>query len=334
MTVLIITTAHWDGDPRLNRHARYLESAGLETKLLSLSRRQGRIRNLFRALATISRVKPDTVILPDPELFVLGPLWARMRGVRAVIDVHEDYGRAAASRSWIPQLLKPVVGALATINDRLGRKLANSTIVAAVELASPGSHLVLNIPDPSDFVPGPADVENPTAVYVGDVTVARGALEIARLARAMPEFRFLVIGPASQDLKREMEEIAGPNADLEMAGKLPHQEAWARARGSLAGLSLLGPFPAYREAVATKLWEYCAAGLPPVVTDLPGQRRFVTTINQDLVCADLPAITRVLRQLRADEDLRQQTAESARALAVAGWKENRPDLAVQSAVQP
>ncbi|MDH3463301.1 MAG: hypothetical protein OEM32_06730, partial [Acidimicrobiia bacterium] len=308
-------------------------AAGWEAELLSLSGKSGRIRNLFRALAAIGRVKPDAVILPDPELFVLGSLWARLRGVRAVIDVHENYGQAAVSRAWIPKVLKPMVGAVATINDRLGRKLADSTIVAASELGSPGSHVVLNIPDPSDFVPGPV-LENPKAVYVGDVTVARGAIEIAELARAIPEVRILVIGPASEELKREMKEIAGPNSDLELAGKLPHQEAWDRARGSLAGLSLLRPFPAYREAVATKLWEYCAAGLPPVVTDLPGQRRFVSRIDPDLVGADVAAITRVLRALHTNEGWRQRSADAARALAIQGWDEHRPDLAIQRAVKP
>lgn len=332
-TILVVTSAHWSGDPRLNRHVRYLGAAGASAQLISYH--QGRrIRNVLRALADIRRLRPEAVILPDPELFVIGSLWARLIGIRVILDIHENYRQAAYSRDWIPRWLRTFVGLAAHVNDRLGRFVANGTVVAAPELATASAHVVLNIPNPADFAPSAPDAGSPRATYVGDVTEARGALDIARLAGLMPGVRFLVIGPVSDELKDRMHAMAGPSANLELTGKMAHPKAWQMARGSIAGLSLLRPYPAYREAVATKLWEYCASGLPPLVTDLPGQRQFVSYINPALAASDVPEMAAVLQRLASDRAWQGELADASRRLAEEGWEENRPDLALLHAVQP
>jgi glycosyltransferase involved in cell wall biosynthesis len=336
MKVLILSTAHWSEDPRLNRHAHYLRESGVETDLVALESdsKTGRLRNVIRAIVEMRRLRPDAVILPDPELFVLGSLAARMFGIRPVIDIHEDFAKASASRDWIPRRLKPVVGGLAKLNDLLARRIAAGVVVAAPELASPGAILVSNIPDPDQFQPRIADFGEPTVIYIGDVTVARGALEIAKLAGLLPDVRFRVIGPISDDLRAQMISIAGPNARIDLTGRLAHSEAWSFASGAVAGLSPLRPLPAYRNAMATKLWEYGAAGIPPVVTDLPGQRSFVTNIDPSLAQSDIGEIASVIRRLTTDADWQSDVARKARLYAESGWERNRPDHAIVGAVQP
>jgi hypothetical protein len=336
LTALVVTSAHWPGDPRLNRHARYLSRSGVPTKLIAHrdAGRLGRIAASLLALRTIWLEKPSVVILVDPELFVLGSMVARARGSRAVIDVHEDYAKAAASREWIPTWLRPVIQLLAWVNDRLGRLLAHRTIVAAPELARPGDHVVPNVPDPAEFEVGSVSKSSPQVIYIGDVTEPRGALDLARLAAMAPEVRVLVIGKVSESLRRRMTSLAGPNAALEVIGRLPHEEAWARAAGSVAGLSWLHPVPAYREAVATKLWEYCAAGIPPLVSDLPGQRSFVSKLDPSLVCVDLEQAVVVIRKLIEDQAWRESLSNLARELAVSSWAEQRPDQRLYEAVIP
>jgi hypothetical protein len=78
-----------------------------------------------------------TVILPDQDLFLLGSLAVRLTGKRPVIDIHEDYAKAAAARSWIPGYLRPIVGLLARLAVALGRWAAWRAIVAAPETRPP-----------------------------------------------------------------------------------------------------------------------------------------------------------------------------------------------------
>ena len=333
--VSIITSAHWDGDPRLNRHIRYLQEAGVNTQLIGLaSIHPSRLRSVFAALSAVWRAGSRVTILPDPELFVLGSLIARARGSKAVIDIHEDYGLVSASRAWIPNWARPLVRFTAILNDRLGRMVANQTIVAAEELTAPRGKLVANIPDPSDFQTETAPLQQPRVVYVGDVTEPRGALEMARLSALVPGLEVMLIGRVTENLKARMSSLAGAGSELRIVGQVPHDQAWAFARGSLAGLSLLGPFPAYRWAVATKLWEYCASGIPPLVTDLPGQRKFVSQIDPALCCSDLNEVASVLTRLRDDPTWRTGLSIRARDLAIRAWDEARPDKALYEAVVP
>ena len=290
--------------------------------------------SIYKALAIIWQERPVVVILPDPELFVLGSLIARLRGVRPVIDIHENYAKATASRDWIPTWLKPPVRLTAHANDRIGRIVASATIVAAEELLTAGATLIPNIPDPGTLIPGPSESPEPTVVYIGDVTKARGAYELADLAKRLPTVRFLVIGRLDGELKETMYQRAGPDSKLELRGQLPHAEAWTLARGSIAGLSLLHDLPAYVDAIATKLWEYCASGIPPVVTDLAGQRRFVEKIDPGLAGGSVDEIQGIIEHLGVDTSWRAAVSKRAREVVEDAWERNRPDLALSRAIQP
>jgi glycosyltransferase involved in cell wall biosynthesis len=334
-TVLIATTGHWPGDPRLNRHVRYLEEANVTARVKSFesSSRWSRLANVIKMAVAVWKERPDAVILPDPELFVIGTLVARIRGITAVADIHEDYSRTAHGRTWIPGWLKPVIAALARVNDWLARRSAHVVVVAAPELSDADSVLVMNTPRPGDFTMPDETIDPPTVVYVGDVTEARGAFSMAELARRMPHVRFLVIGKTSEDLAQQMVQIAG-DGQLDLVGRLPHTQAWEAVRGAVAGLSLLTPAPAYQEAVATKLWEYCAAGIPPIVSDLPGQRAFVARVDDSLVVKDLDEAVTVLTRLMDDPAWALDMSLRSRRAAEKAWAESRPDLALQRAVVP
>jgi hypothetical protein len=294
----------------------------------------GRLAGVLQALKELRRQRPDVVIFPDPELFVIGSIWARLIGVSPVIDVHEDYRKAAYARDWVPRWFRSGVGLLAWLNDRIGRFIATNTVVAAPELSSKRSTTVLNIPDPDTFEAEPRHDDRGKVVYIGDVTVARGALEIADLAHRMPELTFLVIGRCAAALADEMRAVAGPEASLELVGQKAHEEAWQMAGGSIAGLSLLHPVPAYQDAVATKLWEYCAAAIPPVVSDLRGQKAFVSRIDESLAVSDVDSLQAVVARLSEDEDWRDRMAQRSRSLLESEWQTHRPDRKLVAAVSP
>ena len=325
--VLVITSGHWSGDPRLNRHIRYLTSSGIKAQLVDFPGR-GRIGGLFAALRTVWRQRPRVVLVPDPELFVAVSIVARAVRVRVVADIHENYPQAVASRQWIPGPLRPLVKVLAIANDFLARRMANRVVVAAPELMAGESILVANIPNPIEFEVADRWDEN-RIVYVGDVTEARGVSELAELAALRPDLEVVVIGNVSPDIENRYQ-----MKNLTFMGRLSHDKAWKIAASCVAGLSLLRPLPAYRQAVATKLWEYCAIGLPPIVSDLPGQREFATEIHPDLVAGSNQELTTIVDRMRIDNEYRNRLSRAARAKVERAWANSRPDLALVEACQP
>jgi len=334
--VVIVSSAHWHGDPRLNRHLEYLEAGGHDATFVSHSDRP-RIVAMARALTSIVRKRSDLVVLPDPELFFIGSLFARLRGSKPVIDIHEDYPQAAMARAWVPGWARPLVRLIASIAVQLGRIAGAHVLVAAPELAHPGDTIVLNIPNPASM-PMRAHDGSRRLVYVGDVTVARGAITMVEaLSHLNDTFTLQIIGRVSPSAAGEIESSArrlGVLDRISLSGQLEHDEAWRSAGGALAGLNLLSPAPAYLGAVATKLWEYMSVGLPVIVSDLPGQARLVTTIHPDLVCRTPAEVAGVAIRLAEDPALRDSLAAAGRRLAETKWIESRPDLAVQSLVEP
>lgn len=333
---LIVTSAHWVGDARLNRHLRFLGEAGHPCRLISTSDKP-RVLAMASAMRIIATSPAAIVILPDPELFLLGSLGARLSGKKAVIDIHENYAKTAAERPWIPGWARPIVAAIASLAVALGRQVAWRVLVAAPELARRGDYLVSHAQDPSEYQPisGPP---SPRLVYIGEVSPARGAFEMVELLSLLdPKFELLIVGRARSETEAGIEELAkrlGVSDRVHLMGRLTHEEAWLAASDALAGLNLLRPAPAYREAVATKIFEYMAAGLPPVVSDLPGQAAVVSVVHPDLVCSTTKEAASIVTQIWQAPELREEMVARGRELVSTRWREDRPDLALQRAVSP
>ena len=334
--VLIVRTSHWAGDPRLKRHLDYLAAAGRVGTMVTFAG-ESRLVAWWKSLKEIATTGASHVLVPDPDLFFLGSLVARVTGKRPVIDIHEDYGKAAMAREWVPDWARFLVRVLADLAVATGRLAAWRVLVAAPELAREGDHVALNIPDPAQLEPTPHDGSK-RIVYVGDVTRARGAIAMVEMLSSLDEaFHLVLVGRVSEETFDEIHEIAsqrGVENRIELTGQLDHGQAWSRARGSLAGLNLLTDVPAYRQAVATKLWEYMSIGLPPVVSDLPGQRRLLTQVDSGLVASTPGEAAQILEDLDGDPDRRSSLASACRRLSEAAWEQNRPDVVVQRVFDP
>ena len=330
--VEIITTAHGANDARLNRHKAYLEAIGIEVGITSFST-SGRPTAIVQAVMATARSNADAIILPDPELHALGAIAARLSGKRAVVDIHEDYRQVAHGRHWVPNGLAPAVGAIAALVIEAGRFAAHDVMVAAPQLEKHGDALVMNITPPGSVLPAPK-IDPHKVVYVGDVTMARGAAEMADLAKALGEpFQLHVIGRVDNRCEQL---LANPSLGdrVILHGPLHHDLAWKQAGDALVGLSLLRPLPAYRLAVATKIWEYMAAGIPPAVSNLPGQASVVSEVEPMLVVEDTAELVSLIKKLSGDPELRLELSSRAQNAYQAAWDVHRPDRALQSFFEP
>lgn len=301
MDCLVLTTAHHPDDARLNRHLAGLKGGGLNAALVAVE--MPRYLRLLAApvvvLRTLRSVRPVAVVFPDPELFVAGPLVAKWMGIRSILDVHEDYQAVALARDWIPGAVRRATGWAAAAMVRWGRRLASATIVAAPHLARPGDVVVPNIPDEGVFPAVGTTERRMSVVYVGDVTKPRGLLQMLDVIRLVPEVTLELIGsvtPENEDLIHRKSLADGTSERIVVYGRLPYTEAWQQAAGAIAGLSLLTPTRAYREAIPSKLWEYMAAGLPIIASDLPAQRTLVEEAQAGVVVANATEAAAVVRE--------------------------------------
>ena len=294
MRALVVTSVHRSDDPRVRERTvgslatasevRYATAApspqrGGDHEWVEL--RGGRIRRWWGALRQMLRGDLDVISLHDPELIPAGLVARLLRRVAVVVDVHEDVPAQIRHKGWIPAWLRPAAAWTAHRFLRLAERCC------VVTLAEPNYGHLFRRQHPV-FPNYPATGSLPDLapdggylVYVGDVTEARGALDmveaVGTMSRPVP---LRVVGRCADELGRRMERWAADrDVDLTLLGPLPHRQAMEEVASASAGLSLLRDLPNYNHSLPTKVIEYLAMGVPVVASDLPGTRDAVAGLE-------------------------------------------------------
>lgn len=333
--VSIVTSGHDVADARLHRVCAGLVRAGLSVEVLGLGLPQdapegvtARVRprpglagRVLLALVLPWKARGSTLFVLDPDALLGARIATFVRRRHLVADVHEDYAALVGDRAWahgaVGRMVRWMVGAATSLASR-----CDLTVVADdhVPPLQAGRRLVVrNEPDPRLL---PADVvpsESPRAVYVGDVRRSRGLAAMLETLEGAPGWTLDVVGPvASADqawLAQRLADSPDLAARVRWHGRLTPRRSWEVASGAWAGLCLLEPTPAFVDAVPSKLYEYLAAGIVPVVSDLPRQSQLVREAGSGVIVADAAAGGAALVALERDPQERLRASAAGRSWA-------------------
>lgn len=268
----------------------------------------GRLRRHLAAVAEAFAPDVGLLSIHDPELIPLALAVTAVRRIPVVLDVHEDVPAQLLTKAWLPRPLRPVAAAVAA------RLLHLAEDHLTVTLAEPGYARLFRRPHPvlpnyprRGHLPSPARPAG-DIVYVGDITVARGAdFVIEAVARMRVRHRLRLIGRCPPGLRLRLAALAARRGvELDMPGFLPHAEAMRLVARASAGLCPLEDQPNYRYSLPTKVLEYLSLGVPVVASDLPGTAAVV---------AGRPGV-----QLLAPRDLDGWVAALDRVVTDRSWR--------------
>jgi glycosyltransferase involved in cell wall biosynthesis len=341
--VSILTSGHDVADARLHKISAGLLRAGLSVEVLGLGDAkdapdgvEARVRRrpsfAGRALLALTlpwKARGATLLVLDPDALLGARLANVVRPRRLVADVHEDYAALLRDRPWAQGAMGGVARAVVAAATAVARD-CDITVVADEHVPPiQAAHrlVVRNEPDAS-FLPlriGPS--QHPRAVYVGDVRRTRGLSTMLEALEGAPSWALDVIGPVAHAdqawLEARLEASPDLRARVRWHGRLTPRRSWEVAAGAWAGLCLLEPTPAFVDAVPSKLSEYLVAGIIPVVSDLPRQRRLVREAGSGIVAADPGAAAAALVALEADPRERLRASAAGRAWAArSSWGGN------------
>jgi teichuronic acid biosynthesis glycosyltransferase TuaH len=254
-----------------------------------------------RASQRMGLVEP-AVILANPLLAGFAELdWAGP----VTFFATDDWLAYEPQRRWWPAYEE----SFARVRRRKRRVGAVST--AALERIAPTgpSALIPNGIDPEEWLGTPADppswasgADGPLLVYAGTLDDRLDVAALLELAHRMPGARVVLVGPL----------LDAPHLDplraarnVEIRPPLTRAEVVALIRSATVGLVPHRDNALTRAMSPLKLYEYLAAGLPVVASDLAPMRGVDASV---LVVASgegyAPAVEAALARGRADEDAR------------------------------
>ncbi|GAB3156656.1 glycosyltransferase [Microbispora hainanensis] len=350
MRVCVGTTVHHPEDARItHRQIRALLDAGHEVTFVApfthcnvtprpgiravdvpraVGLRRGKaLRAAASALRTAAR-DADLLLVHDIELLLALP----RRRPPTVWDVHEDTIGALDAKTYLPGPVRSVLPPLIrAIESRAERRVHLILAEESYRARFPGAHPV--VPDHTYVPPSPPPPPGDhRIVYVGHISLARGAAEMVEVARRLRPYgiRLDLIGPADAEV-RPMLRDAQRAGLLDWFGYVPNNHALRMAEGALAGLSLLHDAPHRRPSTPTKVVEYMSRGVPVVTTPLQGAASLVgrvgcgTIVPFGEVGAVAGAVVRCVLRLR--EDAERRAAMGARGYVEALYHYHWPAVA-------
>lgn len=214
-------------------------------------------------------------------------LMLKLRGRRVIYDAHEDTPRQIKYQQWIPDSLKGMVTLTMRVLESLGGRMFDRVIVAepiiAENFKKDNTTLLHNYPIQGEFEPCHAIPYESRPLHVGfagGISEVRGIKEIVKamaLMDSVPDARLMMAGafyPAA--LKTEIETYLGWQR-VEFKGWVNRSQIQQIMGNVRVGVITRHPIERHMTAMPTKLFEYMAAGLPVVASDLPTIRPILET---------------------------------------------------------
>jgi len=246
----------------------------------------------FAFVRALGRLRPDAVHAHDAAMLAPGYAGAKLVGARLVYDTHEyAAGVPYRERTWawfvtmLERLVVPRCHVVITVSEGIADRLAERYRLAQRPIVVrnvPDEHMydtAFVAPDLRSHV-GMAP-EASLVLHLGAVAADRGCEVLVRaMGEVDPPTELVFLGADDKDYVEHLRKVvggAGVAKRVHFLPSVPVEQVLAYTRQASVGVSLLeDTCENHRLALPNKVFEYIAAGVGVVVSDLPELRRLAT----------------------------------------------------------
>lgn len=244
----------------------------------------------WRLTALLRDLGPDILHAHDSNALLPVAVAAAHLGRPYLYDAHDLWlGRLRRGRSlpyfWLSQLYYALLQRIAVPRAAAVITVSGPIVAHLRQRYRPGwIGLVANYPEPPGE-PSPRDLRghagvvghDPVAVYLGGLMSGRGLEQLIDAVARLPGVHLVLLGDGglADDLRLRARE-RGVTERVHFAVPVPPDQVVDFAAGAQVGVSpVLGTSLNYRYSLPNKLFQYMAAGIPVVASDLPQVREVV-----------------------------------------------------------
>ncbi len=268
--------------------------------------RLGRWLSMWRPVVMALGERADIYHFHDPELIPVGLMLRLITRKPVIYDVYEHYPDAIRLKEWLPYWARNFMARLFDWMESWTAPFFTAIITADDAIASRFQKvrrvvILYNFPR-ADFTatqmsPKPKRVHPVQLIYVGSIYPERGQWLMLDMVRILVAEKHLDVGLwllgrfDSEEKRQEFMEVVDSDKLLRgrvvCPGIVSQSQLGAWLESADVGLVPLQPVAKFHKNIPTKMFEYMAAGLPIVGSDLPPIRKFIMAANAG--CLAVPA---------------------------------------------